>query len=269
MDEVTLFHYKDLDTPVHRFSPLLKIVLSLLLSFEIFYSKFIGLILLSVFIFILLKISKISIVSVLRQIKLFFILLAIIFISKSISNEGNILLKISYLKITDLGVIKGIIQSWKFLLIILTSLILTETSLQNEFKASIYYLLKPVPFLNHRKISDVAGIAFSLIPKVFDIYKNTSNALHSRNYKMRKNIFVKIKYRILPMSVNSLLMCNNLADAYIARNYSDNTNIKIPIKIQDFPIFFVLILLLISIFYIDYNYTFSYIDFPKFMHYLQ
>lgn len=252
MDELTVFHFKNKKTPIHALNTLCKIVITFEISIIIFFSIIYGLSAITLFLLLLTIIARINIFTLLKQLKVFLIILIFIFLSYSINTEGNIVLKFYFINISKQGLINGALHSWKFFLIIITGLILTDTTNPSSFQSAVFSLLKYFPYINHRKIASVSGMTFSILPKILDTFKNTEISLKSRNFQNRKGIFSKIKYRILPLTIKTILMSGNFTDSYLSRNYNENIILKNNICLKDIIKLIITSILLLSIFIIDF-----------------
>ncbi len=250
MDEITLFHFEKKDTIFHSLNPVLKIILILVFSTLTIFYNCIGLLYLTAFITILLIQSKISFMEILQQSRFFVFFLFFILAAYSFSSEGEIIFQLSFFKISADGISAGLFQCWKFCLLILCSIFFTSTTDPSSFAKSIYFILKPIPLINHRRIASISGMSLILLPKVLDNYKATSDALTSRCFSKNKNIFSKLKIMSTAIITSNLVKINNISDAYLSRNYNDELiDYSISLNQKDILTFLlVLIVQLMSLF---------------------
>jgi energy-coupling factor transporter transmembrane protein EcfT len=181
-----------------------------------------GLSLISLLISVIFVISKIKILDIFKQSRFFILLIIIIFFGYGLSDEGNMIFNVYNFKIYDIAIHKALVQCWKFVLLVLFGIFFTETTAPESFQSAIYYILKPIPLVNERKIASISGTTLVLLPKILDTYKDIINALHSRCYSNNKNIYYKIKNLSQSLILTSVLSIKNISEAYFSRFYDEN-----------------------------------------------
>lgn len=253
MDNITIFHYRAKETAIHVFNPIFKLIFMILFSISVIFVKTESLFALFLIIVFLFLNSKMKIISVLKQAQIFFILLLFMFFSYAFINEGEILLSFHWFKIYDTSSIKGAIYCFRFTLILICGLIFTETTSPYDIQAAVYYLIKPIPFVNEKRISSIAGITFTLLPKILDNYNELKFALESRGMSLNKNIYSKMKFLVSSLLLRGIFTIKNLANSYYSRCYDEESlQYNIFFKIKDIIISLILILILISIIILNY-----------------
>ncbi|MBN1500242.1 MAG: energy-coupling factor transporter transmembrane protein EcfT [Spirochaetes bacterium] len=253
MDEITLFHFKNRNTYLHSLNPVLKIFLVLIFSSLVILYNVHGLAYLSLFIILLINRSDIKIKEIILQSRFFLFFILCIFMTYSFSGNGKLLINFRYFKISLTGVISGSIQCWKFILFILCGIFFTSTTDPSSFKKAVFLILKPVPLINHRRFASISGMALTMLPKVLDNYKATVNSMQSRCFSENRNIYRKIKILSSAVITSNLINIKNTADAYISRNYNEETiNFKSEISSADIIGFLSLSVILAPSYYFNY-----------------
>jgi len=235
--KLTFGQYTHKNSIVHKLDPRIKIITVVLLSTTAFlmnsYYKFA---IFSLFIFLLMILSKINFSSLLRNLRPFFfmflfILSMYIFFSR---NELD----------------QGIRTIWKFVLFIIIASILTFTTTITNMVTAIEKLLMPLKIIkiNPRTIAVLIALTIRFVPSLFLYADRIRDARLARlgNLKNPK----QIKLLFLPLMERVFKSASNLSDAMLSRNYTEKRTTYfniIRLKYYDYLSF---ILLLIFIFFI-------------------
>ena len=235
--KLTFGQYTHKNSIIHKLDPRIKIITVVLLSTTAFlmnsYYKFA---IFSLFIFLLVILSKINFSSLLRNLRQFFfiflfILLMYIFFSR---NELD----------------QGIRTIWKFILFIIIASILTFTTTITNMVTAIEKLLMPLKIIkiNPRTIAVLIALTIRFVPSLFLYADRIRDARLARlgNLKNPK----QIKLLFLPLIERVFKSASNLSDAMLSRNYTEKRTTYfniIRLKYYDYISF---ILLLMFIFFI-------------------
>lgn len=235
--KLTFGQYTHKNSIIHKLDPRIKIITVVLLSTTAFlmnsYYKFA---IFSLFIFLLVILSKINFSSLLRNLRPFFfmflfILLMYIFFSR---NELD----------------QGIRTIWKFVLFIIIASILTFTTTITNMVTAIEKLLMPLKIIkiNPRTIAVLIALTIRFVPSLFLYADRIRDARLARlgNLKNPK----QIKLLFLPLIERVFKSASNLSDAMLSRNYTEKRTTYfniIRLKYYDYISF---ILLLMFIFFI-------------------
>ena len=235
--KLTFGQYTHKNSIIHKLDPRIKIITVVLLSTTAFlmnsYYKFA---IFSLFIFLLMILSKINFSSLLRNLRPFFfmflfILLMYIFFSR---NELD----------------QGIRTIWKFILFIIIASILTFTTTITNMVTAIEKLLMPLKIIkiNPRTIAVLIALTIRFVPSLFLYADRIRDARLARlgNLKNPK----QIKLLFLPLIERVFKSASNLSDAMLSRNYTEKRTTYfniIRLKYYDYISF---ILLLMFIFFI-------------------
>ena len=232
LKQLTFGQYSDKNSILHRLDPRIKILAVVSLSASAFlletYFKFI---IFSLFILMLIYLSKINFRSLIRNLRPFFfiflfILLMYIFFSR---NELE----------------KGIQTIWRFILFIIIASILTFTTTITNMVTAIEKLLSPLKIMkiNPRTFALLIALTIRFIPSLFLYAERIKDARLARLGDLRKPKHIKLFF--LPLIDRVFKSASNLRDAMISRNYSEKRatyfNI-IKLRYYDYLYFIILIL---------------------------
>ena len=206
--KLTFGQYTYKNSIIHKLDPRIKIITVVLLSATAFlmnsYYKFA---VFSLFIFLLMILSKINFSSLLRNLRPFFfmflfILLMYIFFSR---NELD----------------QGIRTIWKFILFIIIASILTFTTTITNMVSAIEKLLIPLKMIkiNPRTIAVLIALTIRFVPSLFLYADRIRDARLARlgNLKTPK----QINLLFLPLIERIFKSAYNLSDAMLSRNYTE------------------------------------------------
>jgi len=235
--KLTFGQYTHKNSIIHKLDPRIKIITVVLLSTTAFlmnsYYKFA---IFSLFIFLLMILSKINFSSLLRNLRPFFfmflfILLMYIFFSR---NELD----------------QGIRTIWKFILFIIIASILTFTTTITNMVAAIEKLLIPLKIIkiNPRTIAVLIALTIRFVPSLFLYADRIRDARLARlgNLKNPK----QIKLLFLPLIERVFKSASNLSDAMLSRNYTEKRTTYfniIRLKYYDYISFSLLIVFMLFI----------------------
>jgi len=235
--KLTFGQYTYKNSIIHKLDPRIKIVTVVLLSTTAFlmnsYYKFA---IFSLFIFLLMILSKINFSSLLRNLRPFFfmflfILLMYIFFSR---NELD----------------QGIRTIWKFILFIIIASILTFTTTITNMVTAIEKLLIPLKIIkiNPRTIAVLIALTIRFVPSLFLYADRIRDARLARlgNLKNPK----QIKLLFLPLIERVFKSASNLSDAMLSRNYTEKRTTYfniIRLKYYDYISFSLLIVFIIFV----------------------
>jgi biotin transport system permease protein/energy-coupling factor transport system permease protein len=123
------------------------------------------------------------------------------------------------------GLTFGIMQIWKFLLLLVAASLLTMTTTQSELTGGLERLLRPAKILNisSHDIAMLIGLALRFIPTLQSEMRNVRDAQSARgvDFNPRRPIG-KIKaltFLTVPLLLNVIRRSDELVDAMEARGY--------------------------------------------------
>lgn len=234
MKDVTFGQYYPINSFVHKMDARVKILLSIAYIVAVFMVKsfhFLGFLACFLFVVIATIFSKVPFLKVLKSIKaiLFFIVLSAI-LQLFFNNDGEVLLDLSFIKITNLGLLNAGFIISRISLVVLGASLLTYTTSPVEIADGIESLLKPLKYIKFpvHEFALIMSIALRFIPTLLDETDRIIKAQKARGADFESgNIFKRAKALIpvlIPLLISSFRRADELADAMDARCYSGSKN---------------------------------------------
>ena len=264
--DLTIGQYFDTNSVVHKLDPRIKIVLLVALLVLIFCaSNLFSLGCLTIAVFILLLITKVSLRVYLKNLKIIVpILIITMLLNVFYINDGTVLLEFWRIKITTGGVLRSVFMGMRVILLIITSSVLTYTTTPNDLTDAIERLLSPLKFIGLggavHAMSMMMTIALRFIPTLVEETEKIMNAQKARGADFETGKLTdRVKAIIpilIPLLISSVRRAYDLAEAMESRCYNGGvgkTRMKV-LKISNrdiFAIFFVL-LAFVCVFIVNY-----------------
>jgi len=123
------------------------------------------------------------------------------------------------------GLMLGIVQIWKFLLLLVAASLLTMTTTQSELTGGLERLLRPVKIfrISSHDIAMLIGLALRFIPTLQNEMRNVRDAQLARGADFNpQRLIGKIKaagFLAVPLLINIVRHSEELVDAMEARGY--------------------------------------------------
>lgn len=221
MAELTLFGYQAGRSLLHRFDSRFKLLFLFLLSISIMQADAWPMSLLTLFYAGLMRIMGLSLVSVCKELRYFFILLVLIVISRALTTPGLPLFTLGGLVITRQGVYTGIFVCWRILLIIGMGLLFISSTRTSEIRAALTWLLEPVPVIPASRVSTMISLIVRFIPVIFNQMRETDAAQQARGISNRKNPIYRLKKFVIPLVLSVFRDADKLIIAMESRCYTE------------------------------------------------
>lgn len=229
---ITMGQYYPSNSIVHKLDARLKICISFLFLIFVLISKtFIGTFVSLAFLGFVILLSKVPLKVILKSLRpLILILFITFFLNLLFVPEGNVLLKLGFLKITDEGLIYSGRILFRLIILIIASSMLTFTTTNIEFSDGIECLLNPLKKINFpsHEISMMITIALRFIPTIMEEMEKIKKAQMSRGVDFetggiikRAKAFIPI---LIPLFVSAFKRADELAMAMEARCYRGDIN---------------------------------------------
>ena len=225
--DITIGQYYPTNSIVHRLDPRVKIMCTLFYLISLFlFKSVLGYVLCTVFLFTVIKLSKVPFKFITKGLKPIVILLMItVLFNLFLTNQGEVLVSFWILKITDEGLRIAVYMAIRLIYLIVGSSLMTLTTTPNELTDGIERLLKPfnkikVPV---HEIAMMMSIALRFIPILLEETDKIMKAQIARGADLENgNIIQKAKNMIpilVPLFVSAFRRANDLAMAMEARCY--------------------------------------------------
>ncbi|NLO20740.1 MAG: energy-coupling factor transporter transmembrane protein EcfT [Syntrophomonadaceae bacterium] len=231
MNDIKLGQYVHGNSLIHSLDPRTKIicctfiVIGILSSHNFWYLlAFLGLILVAI------KYSGTPLSSIWRSMRGIRYLLLITFLFQAVLTQGEAVFQVGALSVTREGVVIGLINLLRLVILFLGSILLLMTTTPMKLSAGLEFLLLP---LNKIKIpvqyfTTIISIAFRFIPTLVEESLSIKDAQRSRGARFDSpKILSNLKSYLailIPLLASSMLRAEDLAEAMDSRCYGGNPN---------------------------------------------
>lgn len=228
MNSMMIGRYLPLDSFIHRLDPRLKIGSLLLLLISVFFDAgFIGYGILSLFVIILIILSKLKLSLVVKAIKpMIIMMLFLMFFNLLFIQKGTLLISFGFIKIYDQAILQTAYIFIRLILIIVMTTILTATTKPLDLTLGIEHLLSPfkkIGFPTH-EVAMMISIALRFIPTLMEETQRIMKAQASRGVEFSegklKDKIISIVSLIIPLFISAFQRAEDLANAMESRNYN-------------------------------------------------
>ncbi len=227
MNNIALGRYLPLNSVVDKMDPRAKILIMLLLMIAIFIpAGFWGYLLIFAFIWIALKLSKLTIGFALRSMKpMLFMMVFLLVINVFAIKTGVPLVQWGWFSIYSDAISQTVYIIVRLMLMVIITTILTATTKPLDLTLGIEKLLKPFEVIGvpAHIIAMMISIALRFIPTLIEETQRIMNAQASRGVDlengMLKEKIMAVLALIVPLFVSAFDRADQLANAMEARGY--------------------------------------------------
>ncbi|WP_283583619.1 energy-coupling factor transporter transmembrane component T family protein [Limosilactobacillus difficilis] len=231
-NSVVFGSYVPLDSPIHRLDPRAKLMICFWYVILVFFAN--GLwtnLWLAFFLLILLLLTRVPFVSYWRGVKpMLWIILFTIAVQILFSSGGHVYWHWGWIAITSGGVRQCGLIFARFMLIIISSTVLTATTPPLQLADAVASVMQPLKYL-HVPVNSIAlmlSIALRFIPTIVNEVQQIMNAQRARGANFDTgSIFSRAKRLIpvlIPLFVSSFKRAEDLATAMDARGYDPDAS---------------------------------------------
>ena len=223
---ISFGQYIPRDSLIHNLDPRIKILSCLAIIISLFLiTKFSGYLILGSFVLISIIISKVHPKFVFRGLRPILFIIIFTLIIHLFMTEGEVIYQLGFLKITQEGLVKGLLISFRLFILILATSLLTLATSPISLTDGIERLLAIFKFTNMpaHEIAMMMTIALRFIPTLLEETEKIMKAQISRGADFESgNIFNRAKNLIpilIPLFVNAFRRADELAIAMEAKCY--------------------------------------------------
>jgi energy-coupling factor transport system permease protein len=225
--EITIGQYYPAKSILHRLDPRVKLIGTFLFIVSLFVQNcFWGYLFASVFLMGVIFASKVPVRYILKGLKPVFMLLALtVVFNMFFLDEGNVILRIWKLTITDAGIRMACYMAIRLVYLILGSSIMTFTTTPNALTDAIERILYPLNRIRVpvHEIAMMMSIALRFIPILLEETDKIMKAQMARGADFENgSLFQRAKAMIpilVPLMISAFRRANDLALAMEARCY--------------------------------------------------
>lgn len=218
---MTHFDFQSGNTFLHGMDVRFKLVIFIGVNLTVAQSTLMGLSGLTVFLSLTLPSLGISFKKLLIELRLFMLLLLLVFLARAVSETGEPLVSGWLGQVTLQGIQKGAVVCWRLLLIVFLGLLFIRTSRSWEIKAAIQWFLDPIPRVPAQRLSLMFSLMFRFIPMILELQADISEAQQSRLVSLRKNPLFRLKVMTVALLENTFQKVDEMTIAMESRCYSD------------------------------------------------
>ena len=254
MRDITIGQYYPSNSKIHKLDPRVKIICTLLYLISLFlFKSVLGYALCTLFLAVVIRISKVPFKFITKGLKPIFMLLMItVIFNLFLTSSGEVLISFWILKVTDEGLRTAVYMALRLIYLIVGSSLMTLTTTPNELTDGIEKILKPLNAIKVpvHEIAMMMSIALRFIPILLEETDKIMKAQIARGADLESgNIIQKAKAMVpilVPLFVSAFRRANDLAMAMEARCYrggEGRTKMKPLIyKKQDYTAYVLMIL---------------------------
>lgn len=227
----TLGKYYKSDSIIHLLDPRCKIISTMIILFCIFFANnFYHFLTITLFIFFILKYSKIPFLEYIKALKPFILLLIFTIIFQTLTHTQDSVYKIFIFPISKYGFLIGLKKGWFLILILSASTLLTYTTTSLEITHALNKLFS---FLKKTSIpindlTFMSSVAIKFLPILLEEVNRIKEAQMARGVLFDgANIFKKGKnliYILLPVFISTFQRSNELIIAMQSRCFNGTKN---------------------------------------------
>lgn len=165
---------------------------------------------------------KINPVPVLKELKLFFLLLLFVFAARTLSTPGTVISNLMGVTVTRQGASAGALIVYRLFLIMLTGIAFAATTRPSDIKGAVQWFLKPIPFIPEKRLAVMISLAISFMPVILKQAHLISMAQAARCGILEKNPVKRIIRTTVPLMKKIFLSADKLIMAMESRCYTDD-----------------------------------------------
>ena len=223
--DITLGQYYPADSILHRLDPRVKFVGTIVYVISLFLFHNWGYLLGTVFLAVMIKLSKVPFKFITKGLKSIFVLLAITMVFNILFTPGEVLVRIWKITITREGVAMACRMSVRLIFLMIGSSLMTLTTTPNQLTDALESLLGPLKKIHVpvHEISMMMSIALRFIPILIEETDKIMKAQMARGADFESgNLVQRAKSMIpilVPLFVSAFRRATDLAMAMEARCY--------------------------------------------------
>jgi energy-coupling factor transporter transmembrane protein EcfT len=222
MAELTSFSYQAGDSLLHHIDVRFKILFVILISLICLNLYFPGLAILTSLLLSLILHARLSLISGLKELRYFLILLFFIFFARVLSTDGPPAIELRFISVSIQGLHSGILVCWRLAIIVILGFAFISTTRSSAIKAAVQWFLKPVPFIPEKKVALMMGLILRFVPLIFHQAGEIAEAQKARGVENRKNPVYRLTKLAFPILRRTFERADNLVAAMEARAFTEN-----------------------------------------------
>jgi len=215
-------------SPLRHVDPRVKILTVVVLSILIFQATLGMIVMISLFMGLVILISRVSLQELGRALKPIAVFAVLLFLLHLFFTEGRDIVSIPMLpvRITYEGLENGFLVVWQFAALVTAGALLTMTTPPSTLVAALEKLLKPLKIIRvpTQDLAIMVSMALRFVPTFSEEYNRMKTARIARGGDLKgKGLFRKLKTAIsivVPLILSAFRRADDLAVAMEARGYA-------------------------------------------------
>ena len=221
MGQLNLFTYLPSTSPAHGLDVRYKLCCLSLMSIATFRGGPLPLALITAMVTGLLAAAAVRPLPLFRDLKLFFLLVAMVFISRSVTTGGDPMITLFGISATHRGILEGALLSWKFILVMLMGIVFAKTTKPSHVKGAVQWFLRPIPLVPETRVAVMISLFLRFMPLILKQASEVSQAQQARCFHLEKNPVKRLVRLTVPLLKKTFASADRMALAMEARSYSD------------------------------------------------
>lgn len=165
---------------------------------------------------------KLRPLSFLVQFKPFFFLLALVFVSQSISTPGQPVMEVWGITATRPGMVAGALIAGRFLIVMVLGIVFSKSTKPSQVKGAVQWFLRPIPLVPQARVAVMVSLFLRFLPLIVKQASEISQAQQARGSALQKNPFKRMLNISIPLLKKTFQSADQLAVAMVARCYNDD-----------------------------------------------
>ncbi len=219
--DITLGQYYPGESVIHRLDPRIKIMATLCFIVSLFVvDSFWGFAFATLIMGVIIGVSRVPLKFILRGLKPIFIIILFTFVLNMFMYDGEILVKIWKLKITDVGLYRAFFMASRLILLIIGSSLLTLTTKPINLTDGIESLLSPGKKIGvpAHELAMMMTIALRFIPTLLEETDKIMKAQQARGADFETGSILRRAKNLIPILVPLFISAFRIAqDMAMAR----------------------------------------------------
>ena len=226
MRDITIGQYYPADSVIHKLDPRVKLIGTFAFLLSLFLGKgIISYAIATVFLAVVIKLSKVPFKMIIKGLKAIIIVLMITVSFNLFLTNGEVLFQLGFLKITKEGIEVAFFMGLRLIYLVVGASLMTLTTTPNDLTDGLESVLGPLNKLKVpvHEISMMMSIALRFIPILMEETDRIMKAQRARGADFETgNLIQKAKAMVpllVPLFISSFRRANDLAMAMEARCY--------------------------------------------------
>jgi len=222
MAELTVLNYRCGSSILHQLDVRFKLLFLVLISFAIIQADLTALFVISSMLITILVYTRFPILSSLKELKYFFVLILFVFFARAFSTPGSALVEWRFIVFSQQGVYQAVTVCWRLFLVVFFGLCFVSTTRPSEIKSAVEWFLIPFPFIPGKRIAIMMSLIMRFMPVIYEQVKDTADAQRARGIENKKNPVYRLIKLLIPVIHRTFEGADDLVLAMEARCFSEN-----------------------------------------------